>query len=432
MHVETSPERLAFPGLRDDNDTLGQCMRCGFCTIHCPTFVLLRDERDGPRGRVRFAMQILNEDRAATPEAIHHLDRCLSCLACTSACPFGVDHSHLWDQARAKIEETGARPASHRLWRRMLAYVFTSPHIFRYALKAAPAGRVFRPLLPKRLARMVDSAPANTQVANPVQGTKSFAAQGERRMRVALLAGCVQQVLGSEIDAATVRILTRHGCEVVVPSGSGCCGAVHLHLGLPNDARNLARQNIAAWESMIDTGLDAVVVNASGCGSSVKDYGVLLEDDPAWADRARRMASLTRDITEVLSEFQFDYVQDVAGTSVALHLPCSLQHGQGIAKTPRRLLEEAGFSVREASESHLCCGAAGTYNLLQPDISDSLGKRKAELLNETKADVIATGNMGCLLHIARFSRQPIVHTVELLDWATGGRRPARLARGQNL
>jgi glycolate oxidase iron-sulfur subunit len=225
-----------------------------------------------------------------------------------------------------------------------------------------------------------------------------------------------------------VRVLTRHGCEVLVPSGSGCCGALPLHLGLPDAARCLARQNIAAWESLVDGGLDAVIVNASGCGASVKDYGTLLAEDPAWAERGRRIASISRDITEVLSDLQLKYVEQVNGFPVALHLPCSLQHGQGIAMTPRRLLEEAGFNVRDATEAHLCCGSAGTYNVLQPDIADRLGEKKAQSLDESGGEAIATGNMGCLLHIARFSKTPVVHTVELLDWATGGKPPAGLPR----
>lgn len=428
MHIDLSPERLAVPGLNDDNSALGQCMNCGFCTIHCPTFVLLRDERDSPRGRVRFAMQIVEEGRAATPEAVRHLDRCLSCLGCTSACPFGVDHARLWDRARAAIEETRARPAADRLGRRLLARILTSPRLFRLALSAAPAGRMLRPLLPRVLGRLIDSAPENSPVASPLPGSRVFAGEGPRRMRVALLAGCVQQVLGAAIDAATVRVLTRHGCEVVVPLGSGCCGAIPLHLGLPDAARRLARRNIAAWESMMDDGLDAVIVNASGCGTSVKDYGTLLENDPGWAERARRIASISRDVTELLSDLQLEHVAHVEGFRVALHLPCSLQHGQGIAMTPRRLLEEAGFNVRDAAEAHLCCGSAGTYNVLQPDIAERLGKRKAQALDESGAEVIATGNMGCLLHIARFSTKPVVHTVELLDWATGGEPPASLPR----
>lgn len=426
MHVDLSPERLAVPGLNDENSALGQCMSCGFCTIQCPTFVLLRDERDSPRGRVRFAMQILEEGRAATPEAVRHLDRCLSCLGCTSACPFGVDHARLWDRARAVIEETRARPATDRLWRRLLVRILTSPRLFRLALSAAQPGRMLRPLLPRVLGRLIDSAPEKHPAASPLPGPGVFAAVGPRRMRVALLAGCVQQVLGAVIDAATVRLLTRHGCEVLVPAGSGCCGAIPLHLGLPDAARRLARRNIAAWESMVDGGLDAIVANASGCGASVKDYGTLLADDPAWAQRARRIASISRDITELLSDLQLKCVEQVKGFPVALHLPCSLQHGQGIAMTPRRLLEEAGFDVRDAPEGHLCCGSAGTYHVLQPDIADRLGERKAQALVESGAEVIATGNMGCLLHIARFSKTPVVHTVELIDWATGGERPAGL------
>ena len=427
MHIDLSPERLAFPGRGYENSALGQCMECGFCTIRCPTFVLLRDERDGPRGRVRFAKQIVHEGRRATADLIEHLDRCLFCLACTSSCPYGVDHSELWDAARTAIEDTNARPLLERLWRRALAGVLTSPRAFAMGAAAAPLGRMLRGVLPSRIRRMVDQAPMQSTPTGPASRPQVFPAVGERRMRVALLSGCVQQVLGGDIDAATVRVLTRHGCEVVVAAGGGCCGAVPLHMGFAESARKHARRNLAAWEKAATGGLDAVVINASGCGSTVKAYDTLLGDDSAWSEAARRMASITVDITELLLELPLDYREKPNGFPVALHLPCSQQHGQGIATGPQRLLEEAGFTVCGEPESHMCCGAAGTYNLTQPEISDQLGLRKAQALDGSGAKAIATANMGCLLHISRFSRLPAVHTVALLDWATGGEVPARLA-----
>lgn len=427
MHIDLSPERLVFAGRRYDNSSLGQCMECGFCTIRCPTFVLLRDERDSPRGRVRFALEIVEEGQRATPEAIKHLDQCLSCLACTSTCPFGVEHSGLWDAARTAIEDTKARPLAERLWRRALVRVLSSSRLFGLALSAASIGRPLRAVLPPKLKRMVDQAPKTRPSVNPVSRPQVFPAVGKRRMRVALLSGCVQQVMGAAIDAATVRVLTRHGCEVVVASGGGCCGAVPLHLGFAEAAREHARRNLAAWRHASANGLDAVVINASGCGSTVKTYNTLLADDPAWAESARHIASITRDVTEVLSDLALDFRQKADGFPVALHLPCSLQHGQGIAIGPRRLLQQAGFKVCAARESHMCCGAAGTYNLTQPEIADQLGERKARALDGSDAKAIATGNMGCLLHLSRFTRLPIVHTVELLDWATGGAVPESLS-----
>lgn len=426
LRVDLSPERLAFPGLGHDNSALGQCMKCGFCTLHCPTFVLLCDERDSPRGRVRFALQILEEKRAPTAEAVLHLDRCLSCLGCTSACPFGVDLGHLWDRARAAIEGTGGRPAVDRLLRRALVRVLTSPRLFRLALSAVSVGRAFRPLLPALFGRMVDTAPSCAPASGPVRKAQVFAAQGVRRMRVALLRGCVQQVLGGTADAAAVRLLTRHGCEVIVAQGSGCCGALPLHLGLPGPARELACRNIAAWERASAGGLDAIVITASGCGSAVKEYATLLADDPTWAQPAQRVASIAKDVVELLAELPLEYSGRTKGIPVAVHLPCSLQHGQGIAVTPRRLLEEAGFDVHDAPEAHICCGSAGTYSLLQPEIADRLGERKARALDGVGAKMIATGNLGCALHIARFSKLPLVHNVELLDWAAGGEPPSAL------
>lgn len=426
MHVDLSPERLIFPGRRHENTSLGQCMECGFCTIRCPTFVLLRDEGDSPRGRVRFAKQIVEEGQHPTPEVIAHLDRCLSCLSCTSSCPYGVDHAGLWDAARSAIEDMKARPLAERLWRRALVRVLTSPTLFALGLSAVPIGRALRAVLPAKMKRMVERAPATASERSPVTRPQVFPATGKRRMRVALLSGCVQQVLGGEIDAATISILTRHGCEVVVAPGGGCCGAVPLHMGFAESARDYARRNLAAWQRVAGDGLDYVVINASGCGSTVKEYGKLLAEDPVWSEAAGRIASIAVDVTEVLADLPLDHRVDAAGFPVALHLPCSQQHGQGISIGPRRLLEEAGFKVRPVAEPHMCCGAAGTYNLMQPEISDQLGDRKARALQATGARAIATANMGCLLHVSRFTGLPVVHTVQLLDWVTGGKVPDRL------
>lgn len=427
MHVDLSPERLVFPGRGEEHSSLGQCMECGFCTIRCPTFVVLRDEGDSPRGRVRIARQILEQGGRPSRKALDHLDRCLSCLSCTSSCPYGVDHSGLWDAARAAIETRKVRPLPERLWRRTMARTLSSPRLFATGMSAASLGRVMRPILPGRLRRMVDQAPRTPPAPSPVARPRVYPAEGERRKRVALLSGCVQQVLGASIDAATIRLLTRHGCEVVVAEGGGCCGAVPLHLGFEHAAREHAKANIAAWlRADASSGIDAIVINASGCGSTVKDYGRILADDPQWADEARRVAAMTMDVTELLSDLPLRLTGEVDRMHVALHLPCSMQHGQGISIAPRRLLDEAGFEVSLAPESHMCCGAAGTYNLMQPVISDQLGQRKAQALESTGARVVATGNMGCMLHIGRLGALPVVHTVELLDWATGGEMPARL------
>jgi glycolate oxidase iron-sulfur subunit len=291
-------------------------------------------------------------------------------------------------------------------------------------LKAARIARPLRPLLPTFARRMLDQAPARRLEPSPTRRPQVFPAQGEKKMRVALLAGCVQQVLGAEIDAATLRVLTRHGCEVVVAQGSGCCGAVALHMGHEDGAREHARRNVAAWQSA--GGIDAVVINASGCGSTVKDYARLLADDPLWSRPASEIAARARDVTELLADLKLHHRADGAAPDVALHLPCSQQHGQGITVGPRKLLQDAGFRVLRPVESHMCCGAAGTYNLLQPQMSDELGERKAKALEATGAAVISSGNMGCMLHLARRSGLPVVHTVQLIDWATGGPVPPGL------
>lgn len=422
--ISLAPERLAHPGTEYASAAMGQCQECGFCTLHCPTFLLLRDERDSPRGRVRFAAQIVEGGHPPTAEAVRHLDRCLSCLACSSACPFGVDHKRLWNESRAIIENSSARPAPTRFARRLLAGLLASPRLFRAMVGLAALGRVAWPILPAHLRRMLDIAPSGRPESGPL--TCYAPAQGQRRMRVALLGGCVQQVLGRAINDATVRVLTRHGCEVIVPEGAGCCGAIALHLGQPDYAKRLASANVAAWERLETDGkLDAIVVNASGCGSVVKDYGALLSDR-ATSAAAGRLAPIVRDVSELLAELGIHYHNPWPSLRVALHVPCSMQHGQGLAMTPRRLLEEAGFEVHQSADSHICCGSAGTYNILQPQIADTLGRNKGQDLDRTGADVIATGNLGCQMHINRFARTPVVHFVELLDWASGGERPAVL------
>jgi glycolate oxidase iron-sulfur subunit len=420
------PERFLFAGAERGDDYRGQCMRCGICTLRCPTFQLLGDERDGPRGRVAMAVDLLEGVARASAETVRHLDRCLSCLACTGACPFGVDHTHLWDRARARIEETYRRPVGERLLRSLLAAVLPRPGLFRLALRGAALGRFFRGLLPRRLAGLVALAPRRLpRAAGPQTGT--FTPAGPRRARVALLAGCAQGVLRPSIHAATIRFLQRHGCEIVVPPEAGCCGALVLHMGRPEEARRQARANIVAWEALADDGgLDAIVINASGCGPTVKDYPALFADDPAWAARAAPIAALARDVCEVVAGLPLAVVKRPPGTRIACHNPCSLENGQGIATTPGRLLRQAGFDVVEAPEGGACCGSAGTYNMLQPDIAARLGEAKAAALRSVRPAAIATANIGCQVQISDFVEVPVVHAVELLDWATGGPAPAGL------
>jgi glycolate oxidase iron-sulfur subunit len=428
MQTHFSLAQLADPDVAEADKILRACVHCGFCTATCPTYVLLGDELDSPRGRIYLIKDMLENDKAATDEVVTHIDRCLSCLSCMTTCPSGVHYMHLVDHARSRIEETYRRPAAERALRRLLGAVVPSPSLFRLSLFGAWFARPLARLLPGRLRNVVGMAPARLASPSPVDRPQVFPAQGTRRMRVALLNGCAQQVLIPTINEATVRLLTRLGVEVVVAKGAGCCGALVHHMGEEAKAVAAARANIAAWTAELEgAGLDAVVINASGCGTMVKDYGFLLRNDPEWSDKAARISGLAKDVTELVTALGPVVPTRETSAVVAYHSACSMQHGQGIRTEPKALLAEAGFEVRDVPEGHLCCGSAGTYNLLQPAIANRLRARKVANIESARPDVIAAGNIGCIVQIAGGTSIPVVHTVELLDWATGGPLPKDLA-----
>jgi glycolate oxidase iron-sulfur subunit len=428
MQTNFTAAQLADPDVNASEKILRACVHCGFCTATCPTYVLLGDELDSPRGRIYLIKDMLENDRPATAEVVKHIDRCLSCLSCMTTCPSGVHYMHLVDHARRHIEKTYKRPWFDALIRRAFATVLPNPGLFRAALRAARLGAPFAGIMPERLKPALQLVPSRLPPASPVDRPQVFQSEGTRTRRVALLSGCAQQVLAPEINESTIRLLTRHGCEVVVASGAGCCGALTHHLG--QDAHGYARANILAWTREIENGgLDAIVVNASGCGTTVKDYGFMFRSDPELATRAETISALARDVTELMSEIGLKSPVNPTGQRVAYHSACSLQHGQKIVEAPKRLLAQAGFVVLDPPEGHLCCGSAGTYNLMQPEIAGKLRDRKVANIASTSPDLIAAGNIGCLTQIASGTRLPVVHTVELLDWATGGPRP-RAARAK--
>jgi glycolate oxidase iron-sulfur subunit len=402
-------------------------VHCGFCTATCPTYVTLGDELDSPRGRIYLIKEMLEGGKPATTETVRHLDRCLTCLSCTTTCPSGVDYMHLLDHGRHHIEETYQRPLTDRWLRGLLKWLLPKPGLFRLAMVGAKAARPFAMLFPGRLSAMLKMSTARVSSPSPVDRPQVIAAEGARKMRVAMLSGCAQQVVGGNINEATVRLLRRHGVEVVISRGAGCCGALTQHMGDEDAARASARANITAWlRDRDEDGLDAIVINASGCGTTVKDYGHLLQRDPDWADKAAEVSAMALDISELMVRLDLQKTAlppEAASLKVAYHAACSLQHGQKVVAPPRTLLQEAGFNLAEVGEAHLCCGSAGTYNLLQPDIAGQLGQRKAANIQATGADIVAAGNVGCMVQIAEHSGLPVVHTVELLDWATGGPRP---------
>ncbi len=427
MQTFFTPEQLRDPATARSNRILRSCVHCGMCTATCPTYQLLGDERDGPRGRIYLIKEMLESGRPADAGTARHIDRCLGCLACMTTCPSGVDYMHLLDHARQHIERTWRRPLADRLLRGMLAAVLPHPGRFRLALAAARLARPLRRLMPDaRLRAMLDMAPRRIPPASPGDAPQTFAAAGPRRLRVALMTGCAQRALDPAINEATIRLLVRLGCEVVVPPGAGCCGALTHHMGREEPSRRMAAANIRAFLAVRAAGgLDAIVINTSGCGTTVKDYAALLRGDPIEA-QAAEVAALAADVTEVLARLEFP-AGGAPALRVAYHAACSLQHGQRIRDLPKDLLRRAGFAVVEPEDAHLCCGSAGTYNLLQPEIAARLGARKVATLEARSPEVIAAGNIGCLMQIRAGSAVPAVHTVELLDWATGGPVPAALA-----
>lgn len=427
MQTNFTLAQLANPDIAESEKILRACVHCGFCTATCPTFVLLGDELDSPRGRIYLIKDMLERDKPASEQVVKHVDRCLSCLSCMTTCPSGVHYMHLVDHARKHIEETYHRPFADRWLRRILEAILPHPGLFRPALIGAWLIKPLARFLPGRLGAMIKLAPTSIPTPSWTDRPQVFKAGGKRRARVALLTGCAQQVLDPAINEATIRLLNRHDVEVVNPNHTGCCGALTHHIGKEEAALDAARMNIDAWSREMDLdGLDAVIVNTSGCGTTVKDYGFMLRQDPAYAERAKAIAEITQDITEFMAKIELmPSIRDVDLT-VAYHSACSMQHGQKITSPPKELLARAGFKVREVPEGHLCCGSAGTYNIMQPEIATKLRDRKIANIERTTPDLIAAGNIGCLTQIKSGTSIPILHTVEILDWATGGPRPRAL------
>lgn len=425
MQTNFSLTALLDPHMIESEKILRACVHCGFCTATCPTYLLLGDELDSPRGRIYLIKDMLENEKPASEKVVKHVDRCLSCLSCMTTCPSGVNYMHLVDHARAHITKTYKRPLVDRVLRSMLAAVLPYPKRLRLALLSAAAVRPMRKWIARlpggaQLAAMVDLAPA---LKSRRSAPQRLVAQGKRG-RVAILTGCVQQVIDPNINDAAIRLLNRHGIEVTSSRGEGCCGALVHHMGYEESALEAARRNVDAWTRELDeSGLDAIIVTASGCGTTIKDYGFMLREDKAYARKAARISALVQDITEYLHKLQLQGPVRTTGQIVAYHSACSMQHGQRIADQPKFLLKQMGFVVKDVPESHICCGSAGTYNILQPEIADRLRSRKVANIEKTRPQIIASGNLGCMTQIGAGTTIPIVHTVELLDWATGGPLP---------
>ena len=456
METNFSLEQLRDNGLAEAEKILRTCVHCGFCTATCPTYVLMGDELDSPRGRIYQIKDMLENDKPAGPELVTHIDRCLSCLSCMSTCPSGVHYMHLVDYTRTHINQTYDRSFGDKLLRRILQMVLPYPKRFRFALLGAKLAKPVLPLLngltgksefANRLSAMLRLVPGKIEGPNQVTLPGLFSAQGESQIetapvkdikgepvsapskRVALLTGCAQPVLDSGINGATIRLLNRLGYDVVLAEGEGCCGALVHHMGEEDQAHGQARTNIEAWSREIDKGgLDAILITTSGCGTTVKDYGYMFRNDPELKGKAETVSSLARDISQFLEEIELPKpVTALPRLTVAYHSACSLQHGQQVKTAPKTLLKRAGLRVKDVPEGHLCCGSAGVYNIMQPDIANELKERKLTNIDKTKPDLIAAGNIGCITQIGSGAQVPILHTIELLDWAYGGPTPDKIA-----
>lgn len=429
MQTFFNEDQLLETDFKRSNEVLRACVHCGFCTATCPTYQVLGDELDSPRGRIYLIKDMLENNRVPDQKTVIHIDRCLSCLACMSTCPSGVHYMHLIDHARAYIEDKYKRPLFERLLRWALVKILPYPTRFRLALLGAKIARPIARFLPDpRLRAMIAMAPKQVPPVSRNDDPQSFAPSIARKKRVVLMTGCAQRALNTDINDATIRLLQRLGCEIVIPQGQGCCGALTHHLGKTTESHAAAAQNIRAWQGEIDQGgLDAVVINTSGCGTTVKDYGHMFRDSDL-AEQAAQISKLAMDVSELLMQLEMPELEQ-KNIKVAYHAACSLQHGQQIKTFPKTLLQKAGFTVLEPADPHLCCGSAGTYNLMQPEISSQLKTRKVANLEALQPDIIAAGNIGCMMQIGSGTAVPVVHSVELLDWATGGPQPAALQEG---
>jgi glycolate oxidase iron-sulfur subunit len=429
----TSPAPSAFDAHHPPSkEIIDTCVHCGFCLPVCPTYVLWNEEMDSPRGRI-YLIKLANEGKAAiNPQWVSHFDTCLGCMACMTACPSGVDYGKLIEATRAQIERKHERSASEKVYRRFIFSLFTRPDrlkklrlpLLAYqnsGMQALLRNTRLLKLFPKKLQTMealLPRLPAGEATASVTS------AQGAKRRRVGLLLGCVQREFFPQVNAATARVLAAEGCEVVAPPEQPCCGALLVHAGEEAAAIALARQTIEAFER---ADVDTIITNAAGCGSNLKEYGHLLRDDPEYAERAKEFATKCKDVTELLAELEPRAQRHPLALRVAYHDSCHLQHAQGVRLQPRALLQRIpGLQLAEIPEPAICCGSAGIYNLVQPDAANALGDRKAQLITPLNADVVATGNPGCLLQLqsslARTGRKtPVVHTIQLLDASLRGR-----------
>ena len=432
MQTNFSEKQLQDEHNKSSEKILRKCVHCGMCNATCPTFNLLGDELDSPRGRIYLIKEMFEKNKPANEKIVTHIDRCLSCLGCMTTCPSGVNYMHLIDHARNHVEKTFKRPFLDRMIRTLLSKILPKPMIFKFVIIMSKLVKPFKFLMPINLKSMLELSPNKIQKKTLKFQNLYRVERKKPTARVALLIGCVQRVISPQINESTIRILTRHGVEVMTMPEIECCGSLNHHLGKEDLAHETFKKNIDFWyEEYLKNGLDAIISNTSGCGTTVKDYGFVLRNDPQFKKKAKKISELTKDVTEFFDEnLKLNFKKEERHTkkyNIAYHSACSMQHGQKIHNQPINLLRKTGNKILDIPDGHLCCGSAGTYNILQPKIAKQLLKRKVENINKIKPDLISTGNIGCIMQIANGTDIPIIHTVELIDWYTGGPKPQILS-----
>ncbi|MCX7336923.1 MAG: glycolate oxidase subunit GlcF [Pelagibacterales bacterium] len=429
MQTNFTKKQLQDSNISSADGILRKCVHCGFCNATCPTYQIVGDELDGPRGRIYLIKDMLENDKPANEKIAKHIDRCLSCYACMTTCPSGVNYMHLVDHARNHIEKTFVRPFFDRFIRNLLSKILPSPTLFRMAGYSARLFYPFRFLFPKKIKNMMKYMPNSFPVSRQ-ENKEIYSPVGKTYARVALLTGCVQRVISPQINDATIDILNRHGVEVIVPKKVDCCGSLNHHLGKEELAHKSFINNINSWFKWYEEkNLDAILVTTSGCGTTLKDYGYIFRDHPdkELRRKAKIVSSLAKDVTEYLGKnIKLNYVKKDKKFTIAYHSACSMQHGQKIHSQPMDLLKKTGNEIVEIPDGHLCCGSAGTYNLLQDEMAAELLKRKVSNIDKVKPDFISTGNIGCMTQISSGTKIPIVHTIEILNWYTGGEKPTAI------
>ncbi|MDC0248158.1 glycolate oxidase subunit GlcF [Pelagibacteraceae bacterium] len=431
METNFSKEQLKDKDNKSSEKIFRKCVHCGFCNATCPTYKLLGDELDGPRGRIYLIKDMIENNKPANEKIVKHIDRCLSCYSCMTTCPSGVNYMHLVDHGRNHIEKTYKRPFMDRLIRSALSKILSRSINFKIVSFLVRLLKPFSFIFPKKIKKMINLMPIKFP-KRTMPKMKLYSAQnkGKPIARVALLTGCVQKVLSPQINEASIRILNRHGIEVVVSKGIDCCGSLNHHLGKSDLANDTFKKNIKIWyDEYLNNGLDAIISNTSGCGTTLKDYGFIFRSDPELKKKAKKISELTKDISEYLDEkVKLNFIKNKKEYKIAYHSACSMQHGQKVHDVPISLIKKTGNKVLEIPEGHICCGSAGTYNLLQSDIASELLKNKVANIKKINPQFITTGNIGCITQIANGINIPILHTVEIIDWYTGGPKPTILNR----